>query len=294
MIEVQLDNKEIFDELKFYASYSSDLTLVCAFREEMADMLRSYNVKFDESQLKIKEEKEEVIPTLTIVSGKVMKLVNAQAEMLHYVGVRSEMDPTIPITKMDEVHNLIKNGLVKRDEKFKSLYSPIGYNAKIGDLICSKIRFMNKGRLIDYIDTDSTIRGLKIGEVRETPINYKQFNVKVFSPIMRAEGKRYAEFSVKDDSNNIIKLRFYNKCDILKSIAFKGNEFSFATNKVQEEHGYNRSSSLVVYDPIILPKGMDLFEDKNITPKGRTIPADLYRNAYYEFYYRYHANDYKD
>ena len=57
MIEVQLKNKELFDNLKYYASYASELTLVCAFRDEMADMLKSYNVEFDDSELKKKRKK---------------------------------------------------------------------------------------------------------------------------------------------------------------------------------------------------------------------------------------------
>ena len=216
-----------------------------------------------------------------------MKLINAPAEMLHYVGVRSEFDPTIPIANMEQVHKLIENKLVTRDDKFKSLYSPIGYNAKINELVCSTVKFYGKGKLIDHVDGDATIRSLKLGEIREKPLVYKQFKVKVYSPIETKQ--RYDEFLAKDSSGNNMKLRFFNKPIILKSIAFKGNEISISTAKVQQEDNY-----LVVYDPIILPEGMEMFKDIMVSPIGRKIPADLFRNAYYEFQYRYHANEYKD
>lgn len=287
MIEVQLKSKEIYDSLKMYASYASDLTLVCAFRDEMKEMLKSYGVEFEDPN-EGKEEEIKEKPTLTLQGSKIMKLINAPAEMLHYVGVRSEFDPTIPIANIEQVHKLIEKGLIKRDEKFKSLYSPIGYNAKINDLICANVKFYGKGKLTDYLDGDSTIRSLKISEITEKPIIYKHFKLKVYSPVEAKE--RYEEFMAKDiTSGNNIKLRFFNKPIILKSIAFKGNEISVSTAKVQQEGNY-----FVIYDPIILPKEMEMFKDIMVTPKGRKVPAMLWRNAYYEFMYRYHANEYKD
>lgn len=285
MIEVQIKDRSLYDKVKSYANYSSDLTLVCSFRDEMAPMLKNYGVEFNEEGLNLNENKGK--PILTISGRNVMKLINAPAEMLHYVGVRSEFDPTIPVAKMEEVHNLIKEGLVKRDEKFKNLYSPIGYNAKIKDLICSSVRFYGKGRLTDYVDPESTIRSLKLKDCKEKSIVYKQFNLKPYTSIMSKE--KFDEFFAKDSSGNNIKLRFYNKPIILKSIAFKGNEFSICTPRVGQEGGY-----FLVTDPIILPKGMNMFKDISISPIGRKVPANLWRNAYYEFMYRYNANEYND
>ena len=88
---------------------------------------------------------------------------------------------------------------------------------------------------------------------------------------------------ISDQSGNKIILKFYNKPIILKSIAFYGNEIFIKTKKVS----MNDKGDYIVYDPIVVP-----FEPKNnfdliYSQAGRKIPADLWRNAFYEFQCRY-------
>lgn len=277
MIEVQIKSKELYNELKQYASYCSDLTLVCSFRDELSDLLKEYGVAFEEIK------KEKTTPTLTITGRNIMKLENAPAEMLYFVGVRSEYDPTIPIRCMNEVRLLIKNGLVNRTERFNKLYSKIGYRSKIHDLISANVKFYGKGKLTDYIDPDATIQSLKFNDCVEKPIIYKQMKIKILTPLEKKD--KWDEFTGKNQSGNRVVLRFYNRSIILKSIAFKGNEISIATTKVLVQSNDDH----VVYDPIILPEGLNLIKDIMYSPKSRAIPIDLYRNALYEFLYRYEA-----
>lgn len=279
MIEVQIKSKELYNELKQYANYHSDLTMVCSFRDELSDLLKEYDIKFEE------KEKEEKIPTLTITGRNIMKLEGAPAEMLYFVGVRSEFDPTIPIRCMNEVTMLIKNGLVERTDKFNRLYSKLGYRSKISDLLAANIKFYGKGKMTDYVDPSLTIQSLKFNECTEKPIIYKQINMKVLTPIEKKP--KYDEFTGEDTYGNKIILRFYNRSVILKSIAFRGNNISIATTKVAVQDNDDH----IVYDPIILPEGLTLIKDIMYTPKTRAIPIDLYRNALYEFKYRYEAED---
>lgn len=278
MIEVQIKSRELFNELKQYANYSSELTLVCSFRDELAELLKEYGVNdFEE------KEKIEKIPILDITGRNIMKLEGAPAEMLYFVGVRSEFDPTIPIRCMNEVRLLIKNNLVECTEKFNKLYSKLGYRSKISDLISANVKFYNKGKLVDYIDSNLTIQSLKFADCIEKPIVYKQVNMKILSPLVKKD--KYDEFIGKDSYGNNIVLRFYNRSNILKSIAFKGNEISIATNKVLVQNNNDH----VIYDPIILPKNLNFTKDIMYSPTNRTVPIELYRNALYEFMYRYEA-----
>ena len=83
MIEVQITDLEKYEELKKYASYNSDITHVCSFRDEMAELLGSFGINFNAQQNKKDlNEKENLIPILTIQGKNVMKLDNAPAEML--------------------------------------------------------------------------------------------------------------------------------------------------------------------------------------------------------------------
>lgn len=278
MIEVQIKNKELYHELKQYANYHSDLTLVCSFRDELGDLLKEYGVSFEE------KEQEKTIPILDITGRNVMILKNAPAEMLYFVGVRSEYDPTIPIRCMNEVSMLIKNNLVELAPKFKNLYSKLSYRSKISDLIAANVKFYGKGKLTDFIDANLTIQSLKFNDCVEKDIIYKQLDLKVTSPIIKQS--KYDEFNCVDKFGNNFILRFYNRSLILKSIAFKNNEISVAATKVFVQDNDDH----IIYDPIILPKGLQLIKDTMYTPTSRAIPIDLYRNAMYEFMYRYEAD----
>ena len=278
MIEVQIKSLELYNELKKYASYNSDLTKVCAFRDELSDMLKWYGVEFEEI------EKPKIKPTLTITGRNIMKLENAPAEMLFFVGVRTEYDPTISINFMHEVNQLIESSSIIVDDKFKKIYSKLSYRSKISDLICANINFRGKGKLIDFIDPNLTIQSLKINDCIEKQINYKQIYLKVIENIDKKD--KYLEVKCKNldskISQNII-LRFYGKNPLLKTILFKNNKFSISTSKITEDEKNN----LIIYDPIILPENLDLIKDIMYTPKSRNIPVDLYRNALYEFHCRY-------
>lgn len=276
MIEVQIKNEEIYEKLKKSSSYHSDITKVCSFRDEMRDLLDNYHLDYIRSGTTLDK------PLLTIVSRKVMKLEGATPEMLHYVGVRSEYDPTIPLRYMGEVHQLIQQNLVECTEKFKEVYSPMSYRNKINDLICANVKFYNRGKLTDFVDGNLTIQSLNIPKCKEKTIFYKQMYLSVLSPQMMV-GKT-SEIKCVNDNGEPILLKFYIKNELLKSIAFEGNKISILTTKVTESY-----NSLMVTDPIIVPKGLELPEEIMYSPPSRAIPADLYRNALYEFLYRYNA-----
>lgn len=282
MIEVQV-NPEIYDEVKMYASYHSDITHVCAFRDELIDLIKNYGIEIEKD-----EESEQKRPVLTIQGKNVMKLEDAPAEMLHFVGVRSEFDPTIALRNMNYVHKLISSNLVQLDSKFKELYSPMKYRSKINELVCANVKFYGKGKLTDFIDGDLTIQSMKFNECNEKSISYKQLSLTVKEPIVD-EGKIW---TIKCETYNerikrAVLLKFYSKSNLLRSIAFKGNKIGISTTKVLQDKEYN----YVINDPIILPNpNFTMDEDIMLTPKTRAIPVDLWRNALFEFMYRYDAN----
>ena len=280
MIEVQIKSPELFNQLKQYASYHSELTGVCSFRDEMKNMLIDNGVEI-KREVNITKEK----PKLDIVNGKVMKLINAPAEMLSYVGCRTEFDPTIALKDISQVARLVEAGLVETTSKFDNLYSKLSYRSKISELVCSNIKVYGKGRLIDFIDKDLTIQSMKFAdpnEIKETTVVYRNMKLEVIEPLKEVTGKRYVEIKCQDNYRNIY-LRFYQRSSILKSIAFEGNRINIAVTKFMQGPG----DSLIAYDPIILPEGLTLIKDVAVSPRKRTIPPDLFRYAYYEFLFRY-------
>lgn len=277
MIEIQITDEKVYNRLKKYAIYSSDLTRVCSFRDELANLLieNDLEVNVDENST------EKIIPTLTIQGRNIMKLQNASSEMLYFVGCRSEYDPTISVKNMNEVAKLVENNLVETDEKFNNIYSKMGYRSKINELVCANVKFYGKGKLTDYIDGDLTITSAKLPDHNEKPIVYKQMEVTITDPIEKKD--KYDEFIGKDKYGSKIILRFYVRNPILKSIAFKGNKINIASTKIIVEDNNDH----IIYDPIILPKGLTYVKDIIYSPKNRKIPVDLWRNLYYEFMFRY-------
>lgn len=277
MIEVQIKNKEIYNRLVQYANYHSDITGVCSFRDELFPMLQSNGLIVE----KPKEMKSK--PILDIQGTKVMKLVHAPAEMLHFVGVVSEYDPTIPITHMHEVNLLVQNGLVEPSKKMNEVYAPMGYRSKISELISANLRFYGRGKLIDYIDKDLSIMSLNFNQIKEKNLVYKQMELQILGPL-EDKGK-YWQIASIDKGGVKVLLNFFSKPALLKSIAFEGNVINVSASKVTEI-GINFS----ITDPIILPRGLQLIKDIMVMPPNRKIPVMHYRNAYYEFMYRYHLS----
>jgi hypothetical protein len=295
LIEVQIKEKELYERLKGQASYCSDLTQVCAFRDEMLEVLQESGVDVDHRYAKAIKPKE---PVLTIVQKNVMKIVDGSAEMLYFCGVRSEYDPTISVRFMHEINLLLNAGLVKTDEKFREVYGKLGYRDKINALVCAKVKLQGKGKLVDFIDGELSLQSMKFPDVKEKEMLYKQMLVKVIrrpndnstDSSVVLEGDRYHEaFAVECTKegvpipNRMICLRFYNRPVILRSILYEGSKINIACRKITELHG----DVLSTYDPLVIPNGLDLRKDVAYSPPNRSIPADLYRNALFEFQCRY-------
>ena len=281
-IEIQIFDNEIFDSLKKYASYSSEITRVCSFRPELKQMLISYGLEIKENNFESSNNK----PLLTVQGSNIMKLENASSSMLYYVGCRSEFDPTISLKNTNEVCKLIENNLIDKSQDFNELYSKMNYRSKIKDLICASVKFYGKGRLTDYVDSEATIQSLlSPNNIKTKTIKYKQAKCKILEDLDdKSETKeKYWECKVQEEkTNQKFILRFYYKAPILKSFLFKDNIISFSTSKLLEENDY-----IICYDPIITPNDLLLISDEFVSPPNRKIPADLWRNAYYEFKIRY-------
>lgn len=287
MLEVVVKDEKVYQELKSMAVYASDLTHVCAFRDSMLQMLLDRGVELDMEAL----DDQESIPELTLVDGNVMKVVGGQPELLHFLGVRSEFDPTVPLGSMENVHRLLEAGLLKPDKKWLELYKKMGYRDHIKDLVCSKVRFHGKGKLLDAIDGSLTVQSLHFPDAKVKEIPMKQMVLRVVRKVEDVDNERFSQANAYQCDRNgqpvqelKVVVRFYNKCPILSSIFWQGATVTVSTGKVQELH----DGTLVMYDPIVLPRGLDLKQDTMVSPPDRKVPADLWRNAYYEFMCRYH------
>lgn len=298
-IEVQLE-KEKYEDLKQYAEYASDLTRVCSFPSKLKMLLVEHGVEFD-GHGAVKEEK----PILTITGRNIMKIENGEPELLHFLGCVSEFDPTVPLDYVDRVKMLIDKKVIIPDKKFRDLYSKMNYKSKIGDLISGNVKFYGKGKLIEYIDPELTMRSMNFSTYTEKEVNYKFMSVKIVQrtafpdehdadgnsnkriPTMH-EGSKYNEiWAVELDKKgretyNEIILRFYQRSPLLKGIFFQGNIVKIAAVKFAEE-----DNKLKTYDPVILPGGFVLSKEIVSTPPDRKIPLNLARNAYSEFLLRY-------
>lgn len=303
MVEAQLNNEQ-FEHLSRYALYSSKNTLVCSFNDRMISMLKSNNVDFvhlDENGFPISEnvyiQMKRAVPTISIVRNKVMLLQNATPEIMHFCGIRSESDPTVPLSHVGRVHMLLKEGLLNADEKFADLYTPMGYRGKIKDLICAEIKFYGKGRITDFIDGDLTVQMMHFVDAKVKEIMYKCMSVEAVVPDsvetpMVETGRSNTVYLMELDKDGKrtgfgIEAQFFSTPAILRSIFLPGWCGRIACSKIRE--GRN-DKVLNVTDPIILPNDLVMHSEEFVSPPDRKIPADLWRYAYYEFNMRYDMN----
>ena len=302
MIEIQIREKEKYDKLKHNASYFSDITRICQFRDEMRPLLVDNDI-FNESNvfLETSYNKPAQKPTLTIRGRNVAALKGASAEMLHFVGCRSEVDPTIALKDIGRLKYLIDSDLVEVDEKFLNAYSTMSYNSKVGELICANVSFYRVGRITDKLDKDLTMRAFRFSEAVEQVVKYRQFNnLEVIGPLEISGNiaiipcKQANSDSLNTDDGNskqIIKIKFYGPTDILKSISFKGNIINVATKKISSFYDKTIKKEVVmINEPIIVPNGLDFSREVVYTPPFRgsasNIFADQWRMAWNEFQIR--------
>lgn len=297
MLELQVSDENVYKKLKEYSIYHSDRTHVLLISDKFKEMIKenaiSHYQEYNELG-KIDNEIKGSKPILTIKGKNIMELVNASDSMMHFVGIRSASDPTIPIVYTSRVLKLIENDLIELDDKFQKLYYKLVYKNKINELVCANVKFSRIGRLTDYIEGELPITSLKFGSIdkknpktgeslatyKEVKINYRQLQLEL---IERYNTDGYIKCKIcNSSSNQVVLIRFFTKVPLLRSILYKGATINVAASKIRE----NRDYDWVIDEPIILPEGLDYREDTTVTTIKRDIPADHFRNAYYEFVLR--------
>lgn len=272
MLEVQITDKKLYEKYKEFASYSCDYTGVLELREELLESLKSDGVKIDENLIERAEK-----PILTIQGRRIMKILHASPEMLYFLGVRTMNDTTIANQDMRQVYELISQGLVDVDEKFKNVYSYLGYRNKVNELICSTLYYRDSGRLTDYVEGTSTIQTMNLPDIASRDIEIHEKEIVITSQII--DYKRTWVITGKTNDGDMVRITFYNKTQLLRSIAFPGHKITIAFPKADFRKG-----TYYLTDPLILPKGFSIFPYKGYkSPKPRQIVSLHFLNAYWEF-----------
>lgn len=309
MLEAQL-TKEQLSILGGYAIYKSEITGVCSFNDRLMNLLQSMGVPFqildsegfpvnmdgdqetipDTSlaQTVLKVEK----PLATIVRRNVIKIEHATPEVLHFCGVQSEYDPTISVRDVGQLHALLKSGVVKADQSFEQLYAPLNYRGKLQDLVCANVGLKGKGKLLDYLDGTLTFMSMKFNDRKEKITQLKCMDVEAVVPkngdgvVQAAErGVNVYLMELKGGhrSGQGLIAHFYSVPPVLRSIFVPGAVVHLGLYRIRE----GKNGVLLTDDPVIFPDGLQMDEMTFVSPPNRSVPADLWRNAFFEFQMRY-------
>ena len=271
MIEIQIKDEKLYKKYKEFSSYHSDYTKVLELRDEMYDALIDDGLHVEKEQIEYQK------PVFTIQGRRIMKILNATPEMLYYLGVRTINDTTIANQDMRQVYELASQGLVDVDEKFRNVYSHLGYRNKINELICSTLYYRDSGRLTDQIDGVSTIQSMKLPDVVERDIPIHEKEIIISGQIVDYKKTWVITGKTKEGEN--VRITFYNKPQVLRSIAFPGHKINIAFPKAEFDKG-----TYYITDPLILPKGFKIFPYKGYrSPNPRKIVSLHFLNAYWEF-----------
>lgn len=286
MVEVQL-NQALYDALKSYAGYHSDVTRVCAFRDSLVPLLLEHGVPLEhDCRMRVGVDRK---ATISVVQGKVMKVDHAEPDMLLFLGCGSEMDPTVSIFDIQQVKILLDAGLLIPNTDFLELYGPMTMSGHVGELVCSGVRVRGTGRLVDFLNKSATLQSLNILDAKVKPVNILTVHGEV-QPLPGGDGHvngdRYVSATVKAENGIRVEARFFSRSPLLLSELRPGNRITLGVTKVverMEKTGDGREQEVwYVSDPMFLPRGLRLECMDFLSPSRRGVPAALWRCAVHE------------
>lgn len=286
MIEVQIKNEELFNKFKQMASYSSELTGICSFNENMLELLESNGVLIDQNQIK---EKQQAIITM---NGNVMEVKNSTPEILAFLGNKSETDYEISVFYMDRVHMLILAGILEPDEKFKNFYSRVEDTDDLSILLYGNKRLQGENAyeiFKEKLDKETiTLADCPFTEedYRTKDLSYVTDEVTFTSNLeLNSNGKGYFVEAVSKNGRKYYITFYIRPTGLQRLIMYKGGSANIAFTS-------SRSQGVATFisSPEILPEGFNMKLVKMYTPYKRIPKVNTWRALFYEYKYRKSLN----
>ena len=308
-VEVQVTDKQDYNDLKRYADYFSDRTHVMSFsptayaqaEENYPATISKYVTEKEIERVLSSDESGESSSLQDFSNGKPyvyfdtetkhVYISKASIEMLCFLDIFVNMSPLkVSYDAYEKMFWLINEGYLGTSKNFDDAFSWIGYNSFISEL--NVYRAINPGKAF-YGIPKWTMKELdKVKPIRIRGLNFPEANV-VSAKFLPLKDMLVESVNVEERKVTFVKsnrpdgpkyiVTFYSFTRILKQCLTIGRIVNLAVQKV---YGDDKNGFTMV-QPVIVPKNVAFKELKGVKFRSRTIPARIYNLAWSEFNFRF-------
>lgn len=274
-MEIIVHNKEDFNKLREYATYSSELTGVLELSgsgltyvlENLKDIVDKY---IDVENIPLVDER----PELVLINKKLF-IQNIDEELSIYLGLPYNKE--VKSTSYYKVMELLINNSIKMSEEVKALFTDLTEDDALSKLQCSKFNINHKHKRwsLRSLGEDKKIKDLHF---ENRTIETKSYKVYKGIVVDRVEG------TTVYGHNNFgeVELRFFFLSFNQKALFNTGAVINAMTDKP-----YGGKGKKILINPEIVPYSFpNTFIRKELKSNKRDIPIKLLRLAFIEFTFR--------
>lgn len=280
MIQTQILDKDVFDDLKQYATYSSELTGVLELPDKFRGKIPTeYKIfqKLDDDKISVDWD------------GKSSFVVNGTIEdsLRIYLGMFNPYVRTVSIKDIRKIYALLNHGIIEEGQSFANYFYPLGEDARIGDLVYADKKRNCSGKKID-LSPYANIKLKKVFSGTKMEIDTKYYSkecvVRSATQSRNGKGVSYTsillQYGTRTSTVDVLANIYGLQTPMLKSIK-AGDKFNCLVHRKDD-------GSTVLEE--FLPNGMScnkvIYKPSDEFKKTVKVPIEAFRIMYYEWLLR--------
>lgn len=274
MLEVQIKDKELFNKLKEFASYSSEITKVLC----LPDSYRS-KIPIEYSVSQVINDK----PVLKYDNGKI-KIEPMTDEIRCYLDMFRNWQYSVSLKSMEKLQSLVDGNAVIIDGSFKAEFNRLPVIAEVKDLSISSKRYKTNGKMFNFSSIEDVrlvdlFRGITFTEKKMVSKKIKVIDF-ANGTDSRMRSRVELSFQCEDDNGDIVSQStyIYKNIDPIMTLLNDSSEVNAL---------FDKNNNIVTF----LPKDMKVnsikvYSQSKSSKKIAKLPVSMFRLAYAEYLIR--------
>ena len=274
MLEVQIKDRELFNKLKEFASYSSEITKVLCLPDSYRNKIP---VEYSVSQ--VIDDK----PVLKYDNEKI-KIEPMTDEIRCYLDMFKNWQYSVSLKSMEKLQSLVDGNAVAIDGSFKAEFNRLPVSAKVKDLSISSKRYKVNGKMFSFSSIEDVrlvdlFRGITFTEKKMVSKKIKVIDF-ANGTDSRMRNRVELSFQCEDDNGDIASKStyIYKNIDPIMTLLNDSNEVNVL---------FDKNNNIITF----LPKDMrvnsiKVYSQSKSSKKIAKLPVSMFRLAYAEYLIR--------
>lgn len=274
MLEVQIKDRELFNKLKEFASYSSEITKVLCLPDSYRNKIP---VEYSVSQ--VIDDK----PVLKYDNEKI-KIEPMTDEIRCYLDMFKNWQYSVSLKSMEKLQSLVDGNAVAIDGSFKAEFNRLSVSAKVKDLSISSKRYKVNGKMFSFSSIEDVrlvdlFRGITFTEKKMVSKKIKVIDF-ANGTDSRMRNRVELSFQCEDDNGDIASKStyIYKNIDPIMTLLNDSNEVNVL---------FDKNNNIITF----LPKDMrvnsiKVYSQSKSSKKIAKLPVSMFRLAYAEYLIR--------